>query len=372
MRKQAGFSLVELMVALIIGLIVVGGLVSVLMASRQAFTLQQANNFNQENIRFAAARLSWSLRMADFWGGTKPDKITALADTSGIGGDGDCNGALVMSVGPGAMQNGVFGYDGGEDFPIKDCVDPANYVRGSDVVLVRYADVAGYDPDKGPDTPDFTGDASTVPNTTSVFLVAGLGQQAALFRKGAAVPAAPLSVTSGRYVYPYQFEMYYLRPCADLDADGKCSATSDGGTPSPSLVRMRMDETGKLVSEVVVDGIEQLSFEYSSRIDNGTNPPGQTAFGPAATANWQAVTQVRATFVARAASRDMSIKHSGEFDLSGHCAYKIDETGVVSYPDTVVTNGCANALSTSYGDQPQQYARTLSQQVVLLRNRVRG
>ncbi|UPG88888.1 PilW family protein [Luteibacter aegosomaticola] len=372
MRKQSGFSLVELMIALVIGLIVVGGLVSVLMASRQAFTLQQSNNFNQENIRFASARLSWSLRMADFWGGTKPDKITALTDTAGIGGDGDCNGAFVMSVGPGAMQNGVYGYDGGEDFPIKDCVDPANYVKGSDVLVVRYADVIGYDPDKGPDTQDFNGDASAVPNTTSVFLVAGLGQQAALFRKDAAVPAAPLSVTSGRYVYPYQFEMYYLRPCADLGGADKCSATSDGGAPSPSLVRMRMDATGKLVSEVVVDGIEQLSFEYASRVDNGANPPGQTAFGPAATTDWQNVTQVRTTFVARAASRDMSIKHSGEFDLTGHCAYKIDDTGAVSYPDTAVTNGCSKALSGAYGDQPQQYARILSQQVVLLRNRVRG
>ncbi len=240
-RSQRGFSLVELMVSLVIGLFVVAGLISVLMANRQAFTLQQSNNFNQENIRFATSRLAWSLRMADFWGGVKPDTIAPTTNVAGIGGTG-CDAAWVLSVGKG-KQNGIFGYDGGNTFPIAGCIDDANYVKGSDVVVVRYADTTGYDPDKGPDTPKFDStDANVVPNRTDIFVVSGVGQQAALFRTADPVPKSTLSIATGRYVYPYQLEMYYLRPCADPGANGVCDASDDGGSPSPSLVRMRLDE----------------------------------------------------------------------------------------------------------------------------------
>ncbi|MGE7138320.1 PilW family protein [Luteibacter sp. NPDC031894] len=370
-RRQRGFSLVELMVSLVIGLIVVAGLISVLMANRQAFTLQQSNNFNQENVRFAASRLAWSLRMADFWGGVKPASIVPTANKAGIGGDG-CDADWVLSVGTG-KQNGVFGYDGGDTFPIPKCVDDANYVKGSDVLVVRYADTTGYDPDKGADTPAFDStDLNLVPNQTSILLVSGLGQQAALFRRGDPVPKSTLPIATGRYVYPYQLEMYYLRPCADPGANDVCDASDDGGTPSPSLVRMRLDATGKPVSEVVVDGIEQLSFEYSWLA--GPDPANlhQVPFAKASDTSWPTVTQVRATFIARSATRDTRVPHGGTFLLSPHCAYAIANDGAVTYPATDDTNLCKDQPDGTYGDNPQQYARTISSQVVLLRNRVRG
>lgn len=370
-RSSRGFSLVELMVSLVIGLIVVAGLISVLMANKQAFTLQQSNNFNQENVRFAASRLAWSLRMADFWGGVKPDAIVPTANTAGIGGDG-CDAAWVLSVGPG-KQNGIFGYDGGDTFPIPDCVDDANYVKGSDVVVVRYADTTGYDPDKGADTPAFDStDPNVVPNQTSIFVVSGLGQQAALFRRDDPVPKPTLATTTGRYVYPFQLEMYYLRPCADPGANGVCDATDDGGTPSPSLVRLRLDADGKPVSEVVVDGIEQLSFEYSWLAGPDPEHLQQTPFAKASDTQWATVTQVRASFIARSTTRDTRVSHADRFDVSPHCAYIIANDGAVTYPETTDTNLCKDQPAGTYGDNPQQYTRALSSQVVLLRNRVRG
>ncbi|SDF14788.1 MULTISPECIES: PilW family protein [Rhodanobacteraceae] len=369
-RRSEGFSLVELMISMVLGLIVVAGLVSVLMGSRQAYGLQQGNNFNQENIRFAAARLAWSLRMADFWGGVKPSAIAPTTNRDGIGNSG-CTADWVLSVGDsGSHQNGIHGYDGGDKFPISDCVPDQNYVKGSDVVVLRYADTHGYDPEKGADTPRFDStDPAVVPNQTSIFVVSGVGQQASLLRRDDAVPKSTLPTATGRYVYPYQLEMYYLRPCADPGDDGLCGTNDDGDRDarSPSLVRMRLDATGGLVSEVVVDGIEQLSFEYAAAA--GSNPG---RFTMASVADWASVTQVRATFVARSTVRDVRMPHSATLLLSPHCAYSVANDGSIDYPEVADTNVCKKAPAGAYGDHPQQYVRSLNTQVVLLRNRVRG
>jgi prepilin-type N-terminal cleavage/methylation domain-containing protein len=368
-RSSRGFSLVELMISILIGLIVLAGLVTVLMANRQAYTVQQGNNFNQENTRFAATRLAWSLRMADFWGGIKAKDITTTTSLAGVGGAGSCTGAFVVSVGDGAaFENGIKGYDGGDTFPITNCVDAANYVKRSDVVVVRYVDTHGYDPAKGGGTAAY--DSTTpgvVPNRTSVFLVAAALQGGTIFRLGGAVPSNPLGSNVGRYVYPYQFEMYYLRPCADPGTDGKCGTADDGDAenPSPTLVRMRMDTSGALISEAVVDGIEQLQFEYASPA---------TPFVTASAANWPTVTQVRVSFVARSTTRDTAVPHADSFPLSGHCSYAISSAGAITYPTLAsgATNICGGSPPANYGDKPQQYVRTMNTQVVVLRNRVRA
>jgi prepilin-type N-terminal cleavage/methylation domain-containing protein len=374
LRSSKGFSLVEMMISIVLGLIIVAGLISVLMANRAAYTIQQGSNFNQESLRFAATRVAWSLRMADFWGGVKDTALTTTTNTSGITGPGGCNAAWVLNVGIGAPGNGITGYDGGATFPIANCVDDANYVKYSDVVVVRYADTHGYDPAKASSTTPFDSPtAGAVPNQTSIFVVSAVNQSATIFRLGEAVPSNPLDSISGRYVYPYQIEMYYLRPCSDPGADGKCGTADDGdaGARSPTLMRMRMDSTGTLLSEEVVDGIEQLQLEYSSPVPGDT--PGATPFVSASKANFPTVTQVRATIVARSTTRDTAVPHAGTFALSGHCAYEIDAAGAVTHATpTVAENICANSVSSDYGDKPQQYARTVNTQVVVLRNRVRG
>lgn len=375
-RSSKGFSLVEMMISIVIGLIVVSGLVSVLMANRAAYTIQQGSNFNQESLRFAATRLAWSLRMADFWGGVKASALTATTNATGVGGAGTCTGAWVLNVGSAAPGNGIVGYDGGDTFPIANCVDDANYVKRSDVVVMRYADTHGYDPAKASSTTNF--DSTTpgdVPNQTSVFVVSAVNQSATMFRLGDAVPSNPLGSASGRYVYPYQIEVYYLSPCSDPGPDKVCGTADDGDAAarSPTLMRMRMDTSGALITEAVVDGIEQLQFEYSSPIPQpAPNPPGATPFVKASSANFATVSQVRASIVARSTTRDTAVPHAGTYALSGHCSYTISTAGAISYGATTDANNCDGSPPSNYGDKPQQYPRTVNTQVVVLRNRVRG
>ena len=373
--RHAGFSLIELMIAVLLGALVVAGLINVLIANRQAYHLQESTNFNQQNLRFAMDRIGWSLRMADFWGGIYPSAISGAPAVGGT--SGSCNAAFALDV-----NDAVYGYDGndakaGASFPIAGCVSNANYVSGSDVLVVRYADA-----DALPVTGGFGGTPAAT-NSGQIYLQSRSGVKGILFAGDgtSARPAALPNSQAGTYTYPYAIEMYYLRPCSDPGAGGTCSASSDGGNPIPTLMRMRLDSTGTLINEPVVEGIEQLQFEYGLRnpADATKNPVPiiyKSANDMLAT-DWPNVVAVRIGYVVRAQTRDTAVPHSLETHsttaasadfpqrLSDNCEYSITTAGVVT-----VTN-CVNYAAGSTGFKPQQYVRSEMTAVVQVRNTIR-
>ncbi|MDJ0833014.1 MAG: PilW family protein [Gammaproteobacteria bacterium] len=67
-NKQAGLSLVELLVAMVISLFLMGGIVQVYVGNKSAYNFSDANARVQENGRFALDTMATDLRMAGFWG----------------------------------------------------------------------------------------------------------------------------------------------------------------------------------------------------------------------------------------------------------------------------------------------------------------
>ncbi|HSH29208.1 MAG TPA: PilW family protein [Thiohalobacter sp.] len=68
--RQAGVTLVELMVAMTVSLILLAGVLQIFQANRQSYRVQEALARTQENGRFAIEFLTRDIRMADFWGCT--------------------------------------------------------------------------------------------------------------------------------------------------------------------------------------------------------------------------------------------------------------------------------------------------------------
>ncbi|VAW80014.1 hypothetical protein MNBD_GAMMA15-751 [hydrothermal vent metagenome] len=66
--SQNGFSLVELMVALLISLFLLGGVIQVFLGSKQTYTLNQGVARLQENVRFAFDQISTDISAAGFMG----------------------------------------------------------------------------------------------------------------------------------------------------------------------------------------------------------------------------------------------------------------------------------------------------------------
>jgi type IV pilus assembly protein PilW len=369
MRRAGGFSLIELMIAIVLGLLVLAGLINLFVANNKAFQIQSGNSYLQENLRIASDRISWSLRMADFWGGNEAANV-------GSGGTSanKCNLAWATAINgssPGA--GAVFGYDGSATFgsgsiPLDatTCIGgAANYVPGSDVLVVRYAYPQMLSP--GPLVAGVTPAESTTISgapKTQMFLLATSDGTAQLFPGGGAAPT-----TSGsqfpRYAYPFAVDMYYLRPCSVM-AGAACASTDDGGMPLPTLMRAHLQSDGTVVTAEVVDGVEQLQFEYGVTADPANVlPVWQNAAGVGT--QWANVVAVRVALVAVSPTRDVSVPHAKSYTvgtLPTACTYVINNQAAAT------TAACPNF--TPYGDKPWQFVRASQLFVAQVRNRIRG
>jgi len=67
-RRSAGFSMVELMVAMVISLLLMAGVVQIFSGSKASYIMQEGNSRLQENARFALGRLSHDISAAGYLG----------------------------------------------------------------------------------------------------------------------------------------------------------------------------------------------------------------------------------------------------------------------------------------------------------------
>jgi type IV pilus assembly protein PilW len=81
MNKQSGISLVEIMIALLIGLFLLAGILQMFSASQQTYRMQSNLARLQENGRFALDFLAHDVRMAGYWG-----CMSSTSDISGLDG----------------------------------------------------------------------------------------------------------------------------------------------------------------------------------------------------------------------------------------------------------------------------------------------
>lgn len=130
LRRQGGFSLVELMVALLLGLLLMSGVIAVYLESKRGFVQDEAIARVQENGRFALRLLSREITMAGFFGGvTELDRITSPAVA-------DCQSWLLN---PDQVVEVYNNADSGETGAFNTCFTAAISGAGTDILTVRRA-----------------------------------------------------------------------------------------------------------------------------------------------------------------------------------------------------------------------------------------
>ncbi|MBX3603915.1 MAG: PilW family protein [Piscinibacter sp.] len=149
LRRQAGFTLVELLVAMALGLIVVGATVAALIIGRQGFTAVDSSSQLRENTRFAASLIQRIGVQAGFENSAKGDTNWKIFCRGGPSGCGDANGdttpgvraydnaaitALPGAPGPLVMPTGLA--HGTRDASC--AVADTSCRNGSDILMVRY------------------------------------------------------------------------------------------------------------------------------------------------------------------------------------------------------------------------------------------
>ena len=280
--SNAGATIVELMAAVTIGLIMLLGITQLYLGSKDTYRIREDLGAMQESSRFGLETLTSAILMLDHWGGVTAADITG--SPSGVtGGSGDCDAAWVTNA-----TQPIFGAEGaaniGSVTGFQNCVASARYVPNSDVLIVRYAD--------GLPIADATVSSTSNPDSSNtLYIRTSTGERGTLFWGGVnPASATGLGTQNGTKNYPYRVEAYFLRPCSVLDA-GACT---DG---VPTLTRLTMDSAGNLAEETLVDGVEQIQFQYGM----DANADGQVEQFVSATTvpNWNQVIAVRVEMLIR-------------------------------------------------------------------------
>jgi type IV pilus assembly protein PilW len=103
--NQSGFALVELLIAMLLGLVLVGGILQMFSSSRQTHRVHEATARMQESGRMALEVIARDIRMGDFWG--------CASDITNVVNNLDSTGAGFMDFATG----GLAGTEGGAGVP---------------------------------------------------------------------------------------------------------------------------------------------------------------------------------------------------------------------------------------------------------------
>lgn len=108
-KKQKGLTLLELMIAVTLGIFITGGMIQLFINSKQNYRVQESLSRLQENSRFAMDFIARDIRMASYWGCLQNglDNTTNGLDPAGTNYDVNYHG----------FSQGVIGSNGAANAP---------------------------------------------------------------------------------------------------------------------------------------------------------------------------------------------------------------------------------------------------------------
>ncbi len=231
MRKQLGFTMIEIFIALSVGLVLLAGVLSIFVGMKT--TSVETSDFGelQENGRFAISILSDDLLRQDFWGdytGTlERGSLTDVPGTPGneCTGDGLNNGSFPSAAGHFRTLWGVTTTTKVNMVCIKDAK------VGSDILQLKRV----------------VGNALAATTANNYYLVAN-------FNEGKIFTGTTIPSVDNSRTWEYQHHIYYVRE------------KSYGGNTVPTLMLGRL--TTKMDFDAIIDGIERIRFMYGVDTDD--------------------------------------------------------------------------------------------------------
>lgn len=254
-RRNLGFSLVELMVALAIGVFLIAGAISVFAKTRDLYRTNETVARLQESARYSMSVIETDLRMASYWGlHTRADVISnirspgeALPDEIPASLAGVINGCGQMWALD--LNRYVEGADGAygltcPEFAATTAGD--RVVLGADQLTIRRASSVRYDDPDDPTSPALAGSGDRIKLVSS-------RSRGTIYLDPAAPPPGytpPLSESRDLIV-----RSYYVDQRSGLVAPGRAV---------PSLRRKTLTGNGaapEIRDEEISPGIEDLQVE---------------------------------------------------------------------------------------------------------------
>ncbi|WP_267222896.1 PilW family protein [Dyella silvae] len=287
--SSRGFTLIELMIAMLLGLIVIGGVISVFLANQQTYRTSKALGEVQDGSRLAVEMLAHDIRNAQLTGCNNNNRFTnVLKNSPGNGG----------TTWWANWNNAISGYTTG----MTDTAAPTGQVANTDSIqLLGVADTSMSVQTHTPTTLSFTlnGSASDLqggdvvmvcdPDHATLLKITSYDATSKTIvydatnncSTGLGYPG--VCVASGN---PYTFG-----PNAQI---AKLTAvdwyigsyTAKDGSTGTSLYRLTVGNNGGTTAQEMVRGVTGLTITYLAS--------GATSFvAPTASTNWAAITAVQ-------------------------------------------------------------------------------
>ncbi|MBN1008035.1 PilW family protein [Amphritea pacifica] len=290
-RPQRGFSLIELMIALVLGLFIIGGVLAVFIGSSASFNSNESLSRVQENGRFALEILAEDLR--------------------NTGNKGLCWNSVVDVINTADSDYEADAYDLND--PIKGWTDDAGtffdgtlngYKAGTDLFLVKHA----------AETSDASLSVDIVKTDTTFTINGGVVSGAImllsdaagcdLFQNTAALNSSTMARATGggvtignKTVAAQELSHDYSVSSGNIVEISKLSSTLyyiGSGTTTANALRGMSFDYGVASDQELVEGVTDMSVLYG--IVSGAGP----ALGYSADANggnWDDVVAVRVTLI---------------------------------------------------------------------------
>ena len=230
LSRQRGVSMVELMVAMALGLFLLFALIEILINGKQSFGSANHLSRLQENGRIATNLLVSDMKRAGYMGGNSDvpnifGTTGQLAPTAGCP-TGSTNWGRMITQPVFGLNDTRAGYA---------CIPAASYLRG-DVLVVRHV------------TP-WVAPAALV--ATRLYLRSSLFE-GKIFLGSAQANAINTVSDTPQSVRDLQAHAYFVGP----------SGRSCGGAAVPSLFRVRLADNGQPLVDELLPGIEHFQVQY--------------------------------------------------------------------------------------------------------------
>lgn len=292
-RKQAGLSLIELMISLTIGLVLLLGITSLIVQQSQTRDELAKSSRQIDNGRYAIQLMHDDIEHAGFFG-----KYADLTAASGVLPDPCSTSATTMES---ALLLPVQGYNNILPTATFSCkldgvnttANADNYMAGTDILVIRRADTVT------------TPLASVFPGvyyiqTNHANHVIGTGSDTSVFT----LFNATTSNTAAADVRALITRIYFISPCS-VPAGGGTSCTGsndDNGRPIPTLKRLDLTSAGgapAFAMTRLVEGIENMQIDYGIDSNNDGYPDNNYTTVPSNSAEWSNVMTIRVNLLAR-------------------------------------------------------------------------
>lgn len=242
-NKQYGFTILEIFIALAIGLVLIGGTLSVFVGLKTTTTETSSMGELQENGRFAVSIITDDLLRQNFWGDLSGNLsfsnlvLVPSAPTNDCVGGGTSNGSFPQALG--AFRTLWAANVTQDDILGADCFDDA--VLNSDVIQIKRAVAAPF--------PAAVTNADLANNR---YYIQSNVSSANIFKGDATVPTLATS-----RVWEYQHHVYYIRE------------DDVGNDVVPVLMQGRLQAaTNAIAFNMLVEGIERVHYMFGVDTDS--------------------------------------------------------------------------------------------------------